>query len=82
MTEDRLDKKRAQAKAWRDKNKERVKLYNEHYRKVENYENSDWNEIKKQQNYQDNVIGKPSPNRKPHTFVDGFEGKACSKCKT
>jgi len=82
MTEDKLDKKRAWTKAWRDKNKERVRLYNEHYRKVENYENSDWNKIKEEKNIQDNVVGKPSPHRKPHIFVDGTEGKTCSKCKT
>ncbi len=82
MSEEALKNKRAQAKAWRDKNKERVKLYNEHQRKLANYENSDWNEIKEQQNYQDNITGKPSPNRKLHTFIDGVEGKSCSKCKT
>ncbi len=81
MSEDRLDKKRAQAKAWRDKNKERVRLYNEHQRKLANGEESVWEEIKEEKNIEDNVVGKPSPHRKPHTFVDGVEGKSCSKCK-
>ncbi len=82
VTEDKLEKKRAQAKAWRDKNKERVRLYNEHQRKLANGEESVWEEIKEEKNIENNVVGKPSPHRKLHTFVNGIEGKPCSKCKT
>lgn len=81
VSEERAQKKREQSKAWRAKNKERVKLYNEHKRKQAEGFETDWNDIKEENNIQNQVIGKPSPNRKLHSHLDGVEGKSCSKCK-
>jgi hypothetical protein len=81
VSEEQLKKKREQCRAWRAKNKERVRLYNEHKRKEADGFATDWNDIKEEKNITNNVIGKPSPHRKLHSYVNGVEGKSCSKCK-
>lgn len=81
FSEEQVNKKREQCRAWREKNVERIKLYNQHKRKNADGFASDWNEIKKENNIQNNIIGKPSTNRKLHSYIDGIEGKSCSRCK-
>ena len=69
---------RENVKQWKDNNKQRIKLYNEAYRNntVEN-----WNEIKKENEITDNVIGQPSKHRILHETIDDIVGKNCCTCK-
>lgn len=65
-------------KEWKDKNKERVRLYNEAYRN-NNVEN--WKKIKEENKILDNVIGQPSNHRILHETIDNIIGKKCCTCK-
>ena len=69
---------RENAKEWKDKNKQRIKLYNEAYR---NNNTEKWTEIKKENEITDNVIGQPSNHRTLHETIDDIIGKKCCTCK-
>lgn len=70
------EKRLENCKKWRDQNKERISLYNKHYREDEE---KTWEELKKEKEIKDNVIGQPSKHRKLHYEVDNVIGKKCSK---
>lgn len=62
-------------KNWREKNRERIQLYDKSRRNGLN-----WNEVKIENNLNSDVK-KISPHRKPHIVIDNITGKDCSKCK-
>lgn len=64
-------------KELRQKNPEKVKLYNKSYKKKEN-----WEEVKKANNIEDDKSGSISNKRKEHTTIETVVGKECSKCNT
>ena len=62
---------------WKEKNKERIKAYNEAYRK-----GKEWTNIRTEMGFSDpSASVAPSEKRKEHITVDGVVGKECSKCK-
>ena len=69
---------RNKSKQWKDKNKERIKLYNKCYRNKELHK---WEEIKNNNNITDNVKGKPSNHRVLHETENNVVGKKCCNCK-
>ena len=69
---------RTNTKEWKDKNKERIKLYNELYR---NNDIEKWEEKKKENEITDNVKGQPSNHRVIHETIDDVIGKKCCSCK-
>ena len=77
------EKKQEANKKWKEENKERIRLYNQHQRDLKLGKESNWEEILKENGLGENkVIGKPSPHRKEHSFnEEGVEVKECSSCK-
>lgn len=62
---------------WKKENKERIKAYNEAYRK-----GKEWTNIRTEMGFSDpSASVAPSKKRKEHITVDGVVGKECSKCK-
>lgn len=70
-------------KKWKEENKERIQLYNEHRRDIKAGKESNWEQILLENGLEVNsVVGKPSARRKEHIFDEnGNEGKECSACK-
>lgn len=79
-----VNKKQETNKKWKEENKVRIHLYNQHQRDLKAGKESNWEQILKENELEENkVIGKPSPHRKQHSFnEEGIEGKECSSCKS
>ena len=69
------ERRRENSRAWREKNKERVQIYNEMYRN----DGRDWEAVKTKNNIPDSEFG-PSAHRKLHSEQNGEAGKTCSAC--
>lgn len=71
-----LEDRQEDCRIYRANNKEKVALYN-----YSNNHQVDWEKVKEENNIENQVIGKASPNRKEHIFKNNVLGKDCSKCK-
>ena len=81
---DKKSIKNENIKLWKENNKKRTQLYNQHYNDLKNGIESDWNKILDENGLEkDNIKDKPSPHRKPHyKNEEETEGKDCSVCKS
>ena len=81
---EKVNTKNENIKLWKENNKKRTQLYNQHYNDLKNGIESDWNKILDENGLEkDNIKDKPSPHRKPHYKNEiEIEGKDCSACKS